>query len=212
MTPDSRKIRLILDLRRSGVTDARVLSAMERIPREVFVPKPFRDHAYENVALPIGYQQTLSQTVVVGQMTQALNVGPRMKVLEIGTGSGYQATVLSRMCRRVYSIERHRPLLKEAEDRFRELDINNITTKCGDGTLGWPEQAPFERIIITAAAIDVPVSLVDQLAVGGLMVVPVDMDGKQQQLIRVQRTEDGAETTDLGPVRFVPLMEGTAAE
>ncbi|MGA0393461.1 MAG: protein-L-isoaspartate(D-aspartate) O-methyltransferase, partial [Rhodospirillales bacterium] len=193
MMPDSRKIRLILDLRKCGVTDARVLSAMERVPRETFTPKAFRDHAYENVALPIGYEQTLSQTVVVGQMTQALKLGPRMKVLEIGTGSGYQAAVLSMMCRRVYSVERHRPLLDGATERFRELDINNITTQCGDGTLGWPEQAPFERIIITAAAIDIPVSLVQQLAVGGLMVVPIE-DGKQQQLVRVERTEEGAET------------------
>ena len=211
MTPDSRKIRLILDLRRSGVTDARVLSAMERVPREIFVPKAFRDHAYENVALPIGYEQTLSQTVVVGQMSQALDLGPRMKVLEVGTGSGYQAAVLSMMCRRVYTVERHLPLLQEAEARFREIDINNITAQGGDGTFGWPEQAPFDRIIITAAAIDVPVSLVEQLAIGGLMVVPIE-DGKQQQLVCVKRTEEGAETTDLGPVRFVPLMEGMAAE
>jgi protein-L-isoaspartate(D-aspartate) O-methyltransferase len=211
MMPDSRKIRLILDLRSSGVTDARVLSAMERIPREIFTPKAFRDHAYENVSLPIGYEQTLSQTVVVGQMSQALNLGPRMKVLEIGTGSGYQAAVLSMMCRRVYSVERHRPLLVEATERFRELDINNITTKCGDGTFGWTEQAPFERIIITAAAIDMPTSLVNQLSIGGLMVLPIE-DGEQQQLVRVERTEEGAETTDLGPVRFVPLMEGVAAE
>ena len=175
-------------------------------PARNLFQKPF-----ENVSLPIGYEQTLSQTVVVGQMSQALELGPRMKVLEIGTGSGYQAAVLAMMCRRVYTVERHLPLLKEAEERFREIEINNITTQGGDGTLGWPEQAPFERIIITAAAIDVPVSLVEQLAIGGLMVVPIE-DGHQQQLVRIKRTEEGAETTDLGPVRFVPLMEGMAAE
>lgn len=207
MTPDSRKIRLILDLRAGGVTDRLVLGAMERVPRELFVPKLFRDKAYDNVALPIGHHQTLSQPLVVGLMTQALEVGPRMKVLEIGTGSGYHAAVAARLCRRLYTIERHPDLLGEAEARFAELGISNITTRAGDGTLGWPEQVPFERILVTAAAADVPAPLVDQLAAGGVMVVPVD-DGSDdgRRLIRVRRSSDGVETEDLGLVKFVPLV------
>src|SRR5439155_827772 len=152
MSLAARKIRLIMTLRRSGITDTAVLAAIERIPREAFVPPSFLDQAYENRALPIGLGQTLSQPQVVALMTQALAVRPRHKVLEIGTGSGYQAAVLSRLARRVYSIERHRPLLREAERRFTELRLHNITTIAGDGNLGWREQAPFDRIILPAAA------------------------------------------------------------
>ena len=159
MTPDTRKIRLVLDLRASGVTDRRVLGAMERAPRQLFVPKPFLDKAYDNVALPIGHHQTVSQPLVVGLMTQALQVGPRMKVLEIGTGSGYHAAVVARLCRRLYTVERHPDLLRDAEARFAELRLSNITARAGDGTLGWPEQVPFERILVTAAAADVPTPL-----------------------------------------------------
>ena len=212
MNPDSRKIRLLLQLRLGGVTDTRVLAAMERVPREIFVPEPFRDRAYDNLALPIGHHQTVSQPIVVAQMTQALEVGERMKVLEVGTGSGYQAAILSKLCRRLYSIERHRPLLAEAEERFAQLKLTNITTRVGDGTLGWPEQVPFERIIVTAAAVDVPPVLVAQLTVGGVMVVPVGDDDDDQRLVRVLRTEDGAETEDLNPVRFVPLVPGVASD
>ena len=207
MTPVSRKIRLVLDLRAGGVTDRQVLGAMERVPRELFVPEPFRDKAYDNVALPIGHHQTLSQPLIVGLMTQALAVGPRMKVLEIGTGSGYHAAVAARLCRRLYTIERHPDLLSDAEARFAELGISNITAMAGDGTLGWPEQVPFDRILVTAAAADVPAPLVDQLADGGVMVVPVD-DGTDdgRRLIRVRRLGRGAETEDLGIVKFVPLV------
>ena len=209
MNPDSRKIRLILDLRSGGVSDTRVLAAMEKLPRELFVPEPFRDQAYENQALPIGQHQTVSQPQVVGLMTQALKVGERMKVLEIGTGSGYQAAVLSPLCRRLYTIERFPELLEQAEERFRRLKLTNITAIVRDGSLGWPEQAPFDRIIVTAAAADVPPVLVDQLAVGGIMVVPVGLgeNDADQRLIRVTRTEDGAETEDMGQARFVPLVQ-----
>lgn len=206
MSPDSRKIRLIMSLRRAGVSDMRVCAVMERLPRELFVPEQFRDQAYENVALPIGCHQTTSAPFVVALMTQALEVGERTKVLEIGTGSGYQAAVLARLCRRVYTIERHRELSSEAERRFAALGITNITAKVGDGTRGWPEQAPFERIIVTAAAADLPPVLAEQLAVGGLMVFPINDGAGGQRLLRVRRTAHGLDTEDLGEMRFVPLV------
>lgn len=210
MSPDSRKIRLIMELRRNGVTDSRVCGIIERLPRELFVPEAFRDQAYEDTALPIGCHQTLSAPIVVGRMTQALALGERMKVLEVGTGSGYHAAVLSKLCRRVYTIERYRELLEEASRRFAELGISNITWKIGDGTLGWPEQAPFERIIITAAANDVPPVLSGQLAVGGVMVVPIDDGVGDPRLLRVRRDASGIDTEDLGPIRFVPLIADPA--
>jgi protein-L-isoaspartate(D-aspartate) O-methyltransferase len=210
VSPDSRKIRLIIELRRNGVTDARVCGVIERLPRELFVPEAFRDQAYEDTALPIGCHQTLSAPIVVGRMTQALELGERMKVLEVGTGSGYHAAVLSKLCRRVYTIERYRELLEEAERRFADLGISNITWKVGDGTLGWPEQAPFQRIVVTAAANDVPPVLAQQLAVGGVMVVPVDDGVGDPRLLRVRRDNAGLDTEDLGPIRFVPLIADSA--
>lgn len=212
MSPDSRKIRLVLDLRRGGITDPRVIAAIERLPREEFVPEAFRDQAYDDIALPIGKQQTITQPLVVARVTQALEIGDRMKVLEIGTGSGYQAAVLARLCRRVYTLERFRGLLDEAERRFSRLRINNVTARCGDGLRGWREQAPFARIAVAAAGAEVPGTLADQLAVGGLMVVPVGPANGEQRLIRVRRAEDGFETTDLGPTRFVPLLPGVVED
>ena len=157
-----------MELRRQGITDTSVLGAIERVPREEFVPTAFRDRAYENVALPIGHGQTISQPAVVGYMTQELELGERMKVLEIGTGSGYQAAILSRLCRRLYTIERSSKLLNDAERIFRDLRLNNITTRHGDGGDGWLGQAPFERIIVTAAAPDVPpLLLVEKVSVSG---------------------------------------------
>jgi protein-L-isoaspartate(D-aspartate) O-methyltransferase len=210
VSPDSRKIRLIMELRRNGVTDAQVCGVIERLPRELFVPEAFRDQAYEDTALPIGCHQTLSAPIVVGRMTQALELGERMKVLEVGTGSGYHAAVLSKLCRRVYTVERYRELLEEAERRFADLGISNITWKVGDGTLGWPEQAPFQRIVVTAAANDVPPVLAEQLAVGGVMVVPVDDGVGDPRLLRVRRDDAGLDTEDLGPIRFVPLIADSA--
>lgn len=206
MMTEARKIRLIMELRHCGITDTRVLAALERVPREIFVPEPFLDQAYENVALPIGHGQTLSQPVVVARMTQALEAGERMKLLEIGTGSGYQAAILAQLCRRLYTIERHRSLLGEAEHRFRQLGLRNITTNFGDGSLGWPAQAPFDRIILTAAAGEIPEQLVQQLKVGGIMVLPVGVRHGEQRLLQVRRLLDGVETKDMGPVRFVPLI------
>ncbi len=207
MSFEEDRISLIMELRREGIVDTRVLAAIERVPREQFVPKALQGQAYANVALPISSGQTISQPYVVAFMTEAFDVGDRMKVLEIGTGSGYQAAVLSHLCRRVYTVERHRPLLREAEQRFRAMDLHNITTRLGDGSKGWPEQAPFERIIVTAAAEEMPESLCLQLADGGLMVVPIG-DRNSQEIWRLRRTGDSFETERLLPVRFVPLVAG----
>lgn len=208
----SRKIRLLMELRAGGVIDTRVLSAIELTPRENFVEFSFLDQAYDNSALPIGCGQTISQPLVVGLMTQALNVGDRMKVLEIGTGSGYQTAILSKLARRVYSMERHRPLLKQAEKRFSDLRIHNITTLCGDGFKGWPEQAPFDRIILTAAPFDVPKTLLDQLGEGGILVAPLGDEKGDQHLVKYTRTKDDFEIESLCDVRFVPLLPGIAGE
>ena len=201
-------LRLLMELRGLGVSDARVLGALERVPREVFVPAAFKDQAYENVALPIGHGQTISQPLVVALMTEALDVGERHKVLEIGTGSGYQTAVLARLCRRVFSIERHRALLQEAEKRFAELRLHNVTSRFGDGTKGWPEQAPFDRIIVTAAAPELPGKLLGSLAEGGVLVAPVGEERRDQRLIRIRRKDGASVTEELGLVRFVPLIEG----
>ena len=197
-----------MKLRRSGITDARVLGSIERVPREIFVPESFHDQAYEDIALPIGHAQTISQPLVVALMTQALGVGEWDKVLEIGTGSGYQAAVLARLCRRLYTIERHKPLLEIAEQRFETMRIRNITSRHGDGMLGWPEQAPFQRIMVTAAcgASVPPAPLTDQLAIGGVCVIPMGDDRRDQRVVRYTRTETGLEAEELWPVRFVPLL------
>jgi protein-L-isoaspartate(D-aspartate) O-methyltransferase len=201
-------LRLLMELRGLGITDARTLGAIERVPRDAFVPEAFKDQAWENVALPIGQAQTISQPLVVALMTQALEVGERHKVLEIGTGSGYQTAVLAKLCRRVFTMERHHGLLKEAERRFAELKLHNITTRFGDGTKGWPEQAPFDRIIVTAAAPELPAILRDALAEGGILVAPIGEERRDQQLVRVIRRDGAVLTQDLGPVRFVPLVVG----
>lgn len=200
------KIRLLMKLRREGIHDTRVLSAIESIPREAFVDKQFRDQAYEDTALPIASGQTISQPTVVAWMTYMLNITERMKVLEIGTGSGYQAAILSRLCRRLYTIERHKDLAKLAEKRFHDLRLHNITAKVGDGSKGWPEGAPFDRIIATAAASEVPKALLDQLADGGVMVIPVGEQGGEQILLRIEREGDEFHTQHLMSVRFVPLI------
>ncbi len=212
MTIAARKIRLIMQLRRAGIADTNVLSAIERIPREAFVPESFQHQSYEDMTLPIGHGQTLSAPGVVALMTQALETDRRIKVLEIGTGTGYQAAILSRLCRRLYTIERHRELLGEAELRFRELRLHNITTRVGDGARGWPEQAPFSRIIVTAAAETVPATLVEQLAPGGIMVVPVGRQRGDQALLRLTREAEGIREEFLDSVRFVPLLAGLPSD
>lgn len=212
MSQEARRIRLIMELRSQGITDTRVLSAIERVPRENFVSATFQDQAYENIALPIESGQTISQPLVVAAMTEALELGPTMKVLEIGTGSGYQAAVLANMCRRVYTIERHRALMEGAEKRFAELKLRNIITRVGDGTKGWPEAAPFERIIVTAAGRSVPKALLDQLSVGGIMIIPVAIEGRDQELVKIKRTAEGYTQEAFMPVRFVPLIPDKAEE
>jgi protein-L-isoaspartate(D-aspartate) O-methyltransferase len=209
--PDRETLmRLIFSLRQRGVTDARVLDAIEKTPRQLFVDRAFRDRAWEDVALPIACGQTISQPSVVGVMTQALAVTPRCKVLEVGCGSGYQAAVLARLARRVYAIERHRPLAREAAARLKSLDLTNVTVISGDGALGWPEQAPFDRIMVTAAAEDPPRLLLEQLREGGIMVLPVGAMDDVQQLIKIVKTSSGPDYTELLPVRFVPLLPGVA--
>lgn len=201
------KARLIMTLRGMGVVEADVLSAMERVPRELFVPTALSQHAYENASLPIALEQTISQPYIVARMTAALELTGRERVLEIGTGSGYQAAILSFLCRRVYSIERLRPLLVEAENRFRKLRIANVTSKFGDGAKGWPEGAPFDRVILTCAPPEIPATLLNQLKTGGIMVAPEGRD-REQSLVVIRRTEEGFERRELLPVRFVPLVEG----
>ena len=205
---DERKVRLLLELKREGIDDNRVLSAIEAVPREDFVLPAFRDQAYDNIALQIEEAQTISQPYVVAFMTQALELGPKMKVLEVGTGSGYQAAVLSHLCKRVYTVERHRELLVEAKKRFERLGLGNVVTRLGDGAKGWPEQAPFERILVTAAAKSVPEALKNQLAPGGILVIPVGATVFEQQILRLRRTESGFVEEQLLQVRFVPLVEG----
>jgi protein-L-isoaspartate(D-aspartate) O-methyltransferase len=203
-----KKLRLLMELRRAGIGDTRVLSAIEKTPREQFVPAAFADQAYENIALPIGHGQTVSQPYIVALMTEALMPDKRLPVIEIGTGSGYQAAVLARLCRRVFSIERHRHLLLEAERRLAALRMTNIVCRVGDGSRGWPQQLPYQRVIVTAAAAEVPAALADGLAAGGILIAPVGADHQDQKLVRIRRDEHRFSTEELAPVRFVPLVAG----
>lgn len=205
---EARKIRLIMGLRRSGITDSKVLGAMERVARDAFVDPAFLDQAWEDRALPIAQGQTISQPFVVAFMTQALELTDRTKVLEIGTGSGYQTAILAKVARRVYTIERHRELMATAEDRFADLGLHNVHTRVGDGWKGWSEQAPFEAIIVTAAPPEVPQALIDQLADGGRMVIPIGRSSDVQSLVRLRRRGEEIEREDLLDVRFVPLVPG----
>ena len=207
MSYEAHKIRLIMELRKQGITDKRVLGAVERVPRELFVAEALRSEAYDNIPLPISQGQTISQPFIVAYMTQALCLGERDRVLEIGTGSGYQAAVLAQLCRRVCTMERYRSLLAQAEGCFEALKLHNITTRLADGAKGWPELAPFARIMVTAAAPSMPSVLVDQLDQGGIMVVPVGLSG-EQALIRVTRQASGFKEERLLDVRFVPLVAG----
>ena len=209
MTQDAeQQMQFVYTLRASGVTDPRVLAAMERTDRARFVRGLFAGRAYEDVPLPIACGQTISQPSVVGLMTQALQVQPRDLVLEIGTGSGYQAAILALLARRVTTIDRHRRLVAEARVVFSALALTNITAIVADGSHGLPDQAPFDRILVTAAAEDPPGPLLAQLRIGGIMVLPVGQSDTVQSLIRVTRRDTGFEYEELRPVRFVPLVAG----
>ncbi|SDI53575.1 protein-L-isoaspartate(D-aspartate) O-methyltransferase [Aliiruegeria lutimaris] len=207
-----QKMRLLFALRSKGVTDKAVLTAMEKVDRGLFVQGIFADRAYDDTPLPIICGQTISQPSVVGIMTQALEVGPRDKVLELGTGSGYQAAILSQLARRVYTVDRFKRLTQQAQGLFDQLGLTNIITFCADGSHGLPEHAPFDRIIVTAAAEDPPGPLLAQLRIGGIMVLPVGQSDAVQSLIRVRRTEEGLDYDELLKVRFVPLLEGLGRE
>jgi protein-L-isoaspartate(D-aspartate) O-methyltransferase len=202
---------LVLRLRRSGITDRRVLGAIEAVPRDLFVPAGRQEESYSERALPIECGQTISAPVIVGLMTAALDVADRDRVLEIGTGSGYQTAVLSKLARRVYTIDRFRTLVMAAESRFETLRLSNVTTLVGDGMKGWPEQAPFDRIIVTAAGDEIPGALLKQVRVGGIIVAPVGPADGVQKLMKMTRTEEGFDETVLADVRFVPLIPGRAA-
>ena len=202
------KIRLLMELRRAGIGDRETLAALERTPREMFVPGEFRHRAYDNIALPIDCGQTISQPYIVAYMTERLRLHSRCKVLEVGTGSGYQCAVLSRLARRVYTIERHAELLRQAEERFRRLGLANITARVGNGALGWPEQGSFDRILVTAAARSAE-ALTAQLGEGGILIAPMAAGG-EHRLESFTRNGDSIERESLLPVRFVPLVEEAA--
>ena len=204
---DVRKIRLILELRESGITDSRVLSAIEKTPREIFIPKNFRNQAYENIALPIGADQTISQPYIVALMTQLLDVHKNHKVLELGTGSGYQSSILSLLSRRVYTIERINSLLVKAENNFKNLKLTNIVTKHGDGNSGWQEQVPFDRIIFTAASETISKNFFNYLSDGGIIVAPI-IEGSKQKLIKYLKKNDKIIEEKISDVLFVPNLTG----
>lgn len=205
---DPRIDAFVETLRRDGVSDPRVLDVMATTPREQFVEPQFAARAYENLPLPIACAQTISQPSVVGLMTQELRLETRSKVLEVGAGSGYQTAILARLCRRVYSLERHAPLAQQAQERLHGLGLSNVILKQGDGSEGWPLHAPFDRIMVAAAAADPPKALLDQLRPGGIMILPVGEGDEAQQLIKVTRTEHGYDYEELISVRFVPLVNG----
>ena len=206
------KMQFLFSLRKAGVVDKKVLDAMERVDRKNFVKGVFSEKAYDDTPLPIACGQTISQPTVVGLMTQALHVTSRDKVLEVGTGSGYQAAILSLLARRVYTVERHSLLVNNASKVFQKLNISNITTICSDGGYGLEQQAPFDRIIVTAASDDPPASLLSQLKIGGIMIIPVGQSDNMQNLIKISKTDGGYEYQDLQTVRFVPLVAGTEKE
>lgn len=201
-------MQVLLAARSAGVKNKAVLSALERVDRAAFVSDLFQDRAFDDTPLPISCGQTISQPSIVGLMTEALDVGPRHKVLEIGTGSGYQAAILAQLARRVYTVERFVQLSNRARDLFSDLKLTNITTLAADGSRGVPDQAPFDRILMTAAAEDPPAPLLAQLRMGGIMVLPVGQSDHVQNLIKVTKTQNGLDYEELRPVRFVPLLEG----
>ncbi|MEO7773261.1 MAG: protein-L-isoaspartate(D-aspartate) O-methyltransferase [Steroidobacteraceae bacterium] len=211
MTSARTRDRLVQRLRDAGITDPRVLDRVRNVPRHIFVDEALASRAYEDTALPIGFGQTISQPYIVARMTESLlQSGPVKNVLEIGTGCGYQTVVLSPLVEKIFSIERIEPLLKRARLRMKELGVRNVRFKHGDGSKGWPTQAPFDAIIAAAAPLTIPEVLLAQLAIGGRLIVPVGPEG-HQQLMRMTRREQGITKENLGPVAFVPLLGGVAS-
>lgn len=214
----NKRIRLIMDLRTKGITDTSVLSAIERVPRDVFIPRHMQDQAWDDIAIPIGLGQTISQPFVVATMSQALKISDRDKVLEIGTGCGYQCAVLSHLARRVYTIERFKHLLHDAEQRLTQLNLRNITALAADGMKGWPtmngiDQAPFDKIIVTAAAREKPPQqLLDQIKVGGAMIIPVGILGDQWLKLYRRESDEAYSVKTIMPVRFVPLLPDVSTD
>jgi len=210
MTSQGTRDRLVQTLRREGIKDERVLKVITQVPRHEFIDEALSSRAYENTALPIGQSQTISQPWIVARMTEAiLDGGTPQKILEVGTGSGYQAAILAHLVEKVFTVERIDELLKLARRRFHGLRLKNIYARYADGHLGWPSQAPFDGIMVTAAARSVPQELLDQLSVGGQLVAPVEKNG-MQRLLAMRRTDEGFEETDLGGVVFVPMLSGLA--
>jgi protein-L-isoaspartate(D-aspartate) O-methyltransferase len=209
MTSQRARDRLVVKLREEGIRDLRVLEAIRRLPRHLFIDEALASRAYENTALPIGHGQTISQPWVVARMTEALlEHGTPQRVLEIGTGSGYQAAVLSMLVPQIHTVERIEELLRQARRRFRQLGIDNLRSRHDDGQLGWPDEGPFDAIILTAAGEGIPRQLSEQLAPGGLLIAPVGPQGRQT-LIRLRKQDDGElASEDLGSVSFVPLLGG----
>ena len=209
MTSQRTRDRLVQRLREHGISDERVLAVIGEVPRHIFIDEALATRAYEDTALPIGHGQTISQPFIVALMTKTLLNKPRERVLEIGTGSGYQTAVLAALVKRVFTVERIQPLIERARERFRAMKLRNVRVKYDDGNLGWPDQGPFDGIIVTAAAPRVPPALVAQLKVGGRMVIPVGGDGWVQQLkVVTKRADGGTDERDIIPVRFVPLVPG----
>ena len=204
---DVRKIRLTLELREMGIFDSKVLSAIEKIPREIFISENFRNQAYENIALPIGEDQTISQPYIVALMTQALDLNKNHKVLELGTGSGYQSSILSLLVRRVYTIERIKNLLIKAEKNFKKLRLTNIVSKFADGNLGWKEQIPFDRIIFTAATKKISPSFFKQISQEGIIVAPI-IEKSKQILKKYHIKNNKIIVENLSDVLFVPNLDG----
>ena len=202
------KFDLLLDLKQQGVSDIKVLNIIEHIDRSLFIDNNLKEKSNLNVALPIDCGQTISQPLVVAHMTQILDINKKMRVLEIGTGSGYQSLVLSKLSRFVYTIERHNILLKKAKNLLQSLEINNVFFKHADGGLGWSEQAPFDRIIVTASAPEIPTKLLSQLVDNGIMVIPVGEDNDNQVLKKIIKKGDSFIVKNIMNVRFVPLLEG----
>ena len=204
---DVRKIRLTLELRDSGIANSDVLSAIEKTPREIFIPNNFRNQAYENIALPIGDGQTISQPYIVALMTQSLDLSDKHKVLELGTGSGYQSSILSLLTRRVYTIERIKSLLVTAENNFKKLKLTNIVTKHGDGNLGWSEQIPFDRIIFTAATKNIPEVFFSYIKEKGIIIAPI-INGSKQVLKKYTKINNTISEVSIADVLFVPNLKG----